>query len=368
MTCVRACTPEDIPRVAELFQLVFRRTSAPPPQSLKSHLLDIYFHHPWQDPQLPSLVYVSAQGIVAGFIGVMPMRLCWHGQNLRAAVAGSLMVEQHAGNPLAGARLFKRFLNGPQDLSFSDTANRLSLAMWQRLGGKSVLLGSMQWFRIFRPAAFALACLSNKRNLGALKLLRPACLLPDWLASIPRRSPFRLDGPPPADWRDADVEDDYLLQHLPALLSHDPLHPACDPAALQWLLKHAAQKQSPGQLHRRAVFTKNGTPLGLYLYYAQPGKTAQVLQIAARPDAAGHVLDSLFADALHRGCAAVSGRPHPAFLNALTYRQCAFAHVGQSMVIHSHRPDLLPSLESEGPFLSRLQGEWWTRLQNDQFK
>ncbi len=367
MSCIRDCTPEDIPRVAELFQRIFRRTRVAPPESLKSYLSDIYFHHPWQDSRLSSLVYVSAGGVVAGFIGVLPLRICWHGQTLRAAVAGSLMVEQHLGNPLAGARLFKQFLGGSQDLSLSDTANRISRVMWERLGGKTVLAGSMQWYRVFRPAAFALACLAGRRNLGSLKLLRPACLLPDRLISMPLRSPFRQEGPPDG-WCDVEVDDNYLLEHLPPLVERDPLHPVRDLAALGWMLKQAARKRSHGELHRRAVYAKDGALLGCYLYYSQPGETAQVLQIAARPDAAGAVLDSLFADAFRRGSAAVSGRPHPTFAAALIYRQCVFAHVGQSMVVHSRRADLLAAMESEGVFLNRLQGEWWTRLQSDKFK
>ena len=55
---IRACVPEDMPRVADLFQTIFRGLSRPAPSSLQQYLLELFFKSPSHDLELPSLVYV----------------------------------------------------------------------------------------------------------------------------------------------------------------------------------------------------------------------------------------------------------------------------------------------------------------------
>ena len=66
MSLIRACSPEDMPAVAGLFQRTFlsRRRSAP--ESLKAYLAELFLHHPWYDSELASRVYVSPEGAVRG--------------------------------------------------------------------------------------------------------------------------------------------------------------------------------------------------------------------------------------------------------------------------------------------------------------
>src|SRR5262249_26737207 len=149
---VRPCTPDDMPAVAGLFQRTFRDARVAAPASLTSYLRELYLAHPWCDPALASKVFV-ADGAGHGFIRILPLRLAFRGATLRAAVAGSLMVENPEENPLAGARLFRAYLSGPQDVSLSDSANAVSIGMWERLGGKIVPTQSMEWVRAFRPFA-----------------------------------------------------------------------------------------------------------------------------------------------------------------------------------------------------------------------
>ena len=157
MSLIRAFSPEDMPAVAELFQKTFlnRRRSAS--ESLKTYLAELFLHHPWYDPELASRVYVSPDGAVRGFIGVLPLHMCFRGRKIRAAIAGSLMVDRPEENPLAGARLLRSFANGPQELSISENANRVSENMWQKLGGRTVTFESLEWLRILRPAGAGIA-------------------------------------------------------------------------------------------------------------------------------------------------------------------------------------------------------------------
>src|SRR5215470_18282184 len=161
---VRACTPDDMAAVAGLFQRTFRHARRAAPAPLTAYLRELYFEHPWRDPALTSKVFV-ADGAVRGFIGILPLRLAFRGSTLRAAVAGSLMVERPQENPLAGARLMRAYMTGPQDLSLSDSANAVSLGLWERLGGKTVAMESMEWVRAFRPARAALALVEDASPL-----------------------------------------------------------------------------------------------------------------------------------------------------------------------------------------------------------
>ena len=51
MSAIRACTPEDMPAVACLFQKTFLGGGAPP-ASLCKYLTEIFLHHPWYDSEI----------------------------------------------------------------------------------------------------------------------------------------------------------------------------------------------------------------------------------------------------------------------------------------------------------------------------
>jgi len=72
---IRACAPEDLPMVARLFQSAFRDPASEAPASLHSCLRELFFEHPWYDPELPSRVYIAPDGKLRGFIGVLPLRI-----------------------------------------------------------------------------------------------------------------------------------------------------------------------------------------------------------------------------------------------------------------------------------------------------
>ena len=59
MSEIRPCLAEDIPAVADLFQKTFRNARRPAPPALQPVLRELFFEHPWQDPELPSRVVGS---------------------------------------------------------------------------------------------------------------------------------------------------------------------------------------------------------------------------------------------------------------------------------------------------------------------
>src|ERR1043166_6084355 len=257
---IRALTPHDIPAVAGLFQRTFRDARVAAPASLTAYLRDLYFAHPWRDPELASKVFV-ADGAVRGFIGILPQRLAFRGRTLRAAVAGSLMVENPQENPLAGARLLRAYLSGPQDVSLSDSANPVSCGMWERLGGKTAPTESMEWVRPFRP--FATALVLGAELAPPLRFARPLASLADGIAGLLKRDLLQL-APTSSGVHDDAASDDELIRLIPECAAGYEVRPAWDAATLRWTLTHAAEKKRRGPIVRRIVRGKDGRPLGCY--------------------------------------------------------------------------------------------------------
>lgn len=359
MSQIRGCTPEDMPRVADLFQTVFRRSSGPAPASLQQHLLELFVTAPCHDPELPSLVYIAPDGAVGGFVGVIALRMSFRGKPIRAALASSIMVENPKDNPLAGARLLRAFLNGPQDLSFSDDANPVSLAMWKKLGGQSVPLESMDWLRVLRPAGFAVSIVGERIPL--VKLAHPICLAIDGIATRVASNRFRLKTQSTARSNDIDLNDDSLINHLREFAAPYSLRPTWDADSLRWILNQAAQNRRHGRLVCRAVYGKAASPLGCYLYYGRPHGVARVLQVMASPDAAGIVLDSLLEHAHQNRCVAVRGRAHSRYIDELFSRDCIFFNRG-SVVVHSRNADVIEAARSGDALVTGLAGEAWARI------
>jgi len=358
---VRACTPDDIPAVAGLFQRTFRNARHARTASLGSYLRELHFEHPWRDPALASKVFVT-DGAVRGFIGILPLRLAFRGRTLRAAVASSLMVENPQANPLAGARLFRAYLSGPQDVSLSDSANAVSRGMWDRLGGKTAPSESMEWVRPFRPCATALA-------LGAdfvppLRFARPLAGLGDSIAGIFNHDLVHVQSTDAA--HDVDASDEDLIRLIPELAAAYEVRPAWDSTTLRWMLAHAADKNRHGPMIRRIVRGRDGGVLGCYVYYGRRGGVAWVLQLLARPEAIGPVLDNLLANALARGCVGVRGRSQARLLDALQRRQCMFFH-RSATVVHSHDAELVAAIRGGEALVTGLAGDAWTRLIGDTF-
>jgi hypothetical protein len=365
MSEIRPCTREDIPAVAGIFHRTFRNNHNPPPRSLELCLNEILFDHPWFDPELPSRVFVTPEGKVGGFMGTVALHMSYRGKAVRAAVPTSLAVENPARYPLAGARLVRAFLSGPQDLSISEPANALSQGLMTRLGAEQVPSESMEWLRIFEPGGFALSLLGDH---PAARIAAPLFRLGDRLV---RRTiagdMIRLPSGPPSFAHDADVSDEALLAYLPELTTGYELRPDWDPAAFKFVLGHAARNEARGTLYRRVVFGKDMKPIGCYVYHGRPGRVAFVLQVLSRPGAVDAVLDSLFAHSLGNGSVAVKGRTEQRLLDPLLRRGALFFRRHSSLV-HSRHRELVEAVRAGTAVTGGLAGESWMRLCGDRFK
>ncbi len=354
---VRSLAEGDLPAVAALFGTTFRPRRRAGGTSLEGYLKRVFLEHPWRDPRVDPLVFVERDGAVRGFIGVHPLQLTFRGETLLAAVAGSFMVERPEERPLAGARLMRSFLSGPQDVSLSESANAVSQRMWERLGGKTVVPYSMEFLRVFRPAGLALTIAAERA--GALALARPLAMGVDAIAcrvSSKLRPDTSVTGVRAVDASDAEIAD-----VLPRLAASYAARPAWDRATLLWLLSHAAEKDRFGRLVRRVLLGRNDVPVAAYLYYVRANGVAMALQMAARADAVQATVGSLLSDTFQAGAVAVRGRVQPEFADALLRQRAVFVHVASTLA-HSRRADLMAAIRSGDGLITGLAGEAWSQL------
>lgn len=353
---IRPFTVDDIPAVAHLFRGVFLKNAKRGAHSLEDTLKREFFEHPWRDPNLPSLVFADAKGGVTGFIGVRPLRLRFNGEPVMAAVGGSLMVDDPTHNALTGARLLRSFLNGPQDLSVSESANAVSQPMWDKLGGRTEPAYSMDWLRVFKPAGLTIAVAADR--FAPARLLRPFAAAFDWCAARVRRNPLRVDT---GFDKGVDVDTDEIVEAILRLSPSDGLRPDWDRESLRWFIEQAAEKERFGPLVRRVVHDRHGATVGAYVYCVRARGVALVLQIFAGPRAAEDVVDDLIADAGRRGAVAVRGRVQPELADILLRRRAVFLHVS-SMVVRSKRSELLKAIQAGQATITGLASESWSGL------
>ena len=355
---LRPFAAADLPEVARLFRHVFQRAGGSPPAALVAHLKDVYLDHPWYDPETPSLVFADADGRIEGFIGVLPLRLRFRGAPLRASVAGALMVRDPARQPMAGARLMRAYMSGPQALSLGDTANWTSKTLWERIGGRTLPLASLEWLSIIRTAGFGVSVLRNKLPGPLAALLAPA----SGLAGLVGR---RRTGAPLA-WSGETVDDETWLSAFAEVTSGFAVTLDPDPVAGRWFLAEAARKKRHGPLYRRVVRDKGGRVIGCYLVYAKRGAVAQTLQLVAQPRQGEAVFASLLGFAAAEGCVGARGQSHPGIMDALFKAGCILRHRGAT-VADTDDAALMQALEAGSAPFGGFFGETWLRLVSDDF-
>ncbi|MER2606844.1 MAG: hypothetical protein ABTQ29_13505 [Siculibacillus sp.] len=365
MSEIRALLPEDLEGVARLFVRTFRKNTATVSPALVDYLRLHYLDAPGADPDIRPLVHLRDDGTVSGFIGVTPLPMTFAGRPLRAAVCGALMVEGHETDPLAGARLLKAFLSGPQDLSLSETANDTSVAMWTRLRGIALPAYSMDWVRVVRPSGFLLGLLASR--LRWLRLARPLAAVLDRLYRR-RLSHDRLHwSATPAHPSErlrttvAAIDRAAFAEHFRALTAHVALRPDFGDAQLDHVLTEAEAQTHRGAARFVAVAAPGGRVIGAALYHLTPGAAAHVLQIVAAPNQAGLVVDALIDHLSEAGAIAATGRTQPFLLDAMLARRIAF-YPFVTTVVHSRHDDVVAAFRAGDAMFNGLAGEQWSRL------
>ncbi|HEV7309722.1 hypothetical protein [Ensifer sp.] len=369
MSEIRSLENTDIAAVAAMFQRVFRDETVASP-ALAAYMRQLYLDAPGSDPQIRPLVHVNDQGRITGFVGVNALQMTLDGQPLRAAICGSLMVEDRESDPLAGARILKAFLAGPQDLSFSETASEVSTQMWTRLRGVVLPQYSLDWVRVIRPMGFSLSVAANR--------IKPARLAAPFARALDSFYRKRMDqgeqrwsalpeaGSAPAGFTVKETDRAGFAAVVDQFTAQFALRPRWGEGQLDHILSDAEQKPDQGALVYALVAARTGALVGAFAYYAKAGEIGRVLQILALPGQAGPVIDCLVDAASKRGLAGLRGRTQPALMEAMLGRRIAFVHVA-STVVHARDPAVVQACRDGKGFFNGLAGEHWSRLIGGRF-
>ena len=368
MSTIRALETTDLPSVAGLFQRVFGKVGGADNPRLVAYLGHHYLEAPGCDPELRPLVHLRDDGTVSGFVGVTAVPMMLGERPIRAAVCGALMVDGHEADPMAGARLLRAFVAGPQDLSLSETANETSVALWTRLGGVTLPQYSMDWVRVFRPASFLIDRIASR--LGLARAVRPLAGLVDRArgggGTAPRWSRLPALPDPVAGLEVIDLDGAGFAEAFAALTAPVRLKPAYGADQLGHVVGEALAQVRHGPGRAAAIRTRGGKTIGAFLYHLKPGSIAHVLQIVAAPKQTGAVIDRMFAHLAEIGAVGAMGRSQPGLVEAMLGRRCAFLPFVTS-VAHARDPEILAAFDKGEAVFNGLVGETWSRLVDDDF-
>jgi hypothetical protein len=338
-----------------LYKEVFPATERSGTSDLESYFDRLFFGNPFTDEDGDSLVYLGSGGDIIGFLGVQPRRLWIKGRTVRAAVCTKFMVSRRAGINSAAVSMLRNVFRRPLDLVMSDLANEPARRLWEGLGGRSVLLGSLYWSRALRPARHLVSRITRRRPLKALALA--AGPLADIADKVAARLALRTSARPVAGHTSEDLDPETLVNCLPTVCRERPLRPDYDARSLEWLFEVMSDANPTKPLRKQLVRNAQHEVVGWFLYFLERGGESSVVQMAANKRSAEAVLQMLLADAWNQGSVVLSGRFEPGFVEPLSSNRCALSH-GPWMLVHSTQPDVLDAIFSGEAFLSRLEGEW----------
>jgi hypothetical protein len=321
MAYVRRFCEDDVPEVAELHRRVLR-TDAPVSsgweQAYRNYFADVFLNDAALSSGLASLVY-QREDRIAGFLGIMPRSMRFHGRPLLAAVCSQFVVDP-AERGQAGLQILKRCFDGDQDLSITDEAGDGIRRIWQWSGGATALPYSIHWIRPLRPVQAALT-VGNGRRTSRAPFARVLSPLARALDAIVTRSAGRFRPAPPRGSREA-LDDAAHLECLTDFTRRCSIAPDYDVRSVNWVLARARRRIDHGPV--RALLVRDDAQAigGWFIYHARRGGAGEVLQVAAGPRHRRQVLDHLLHDAWEQGVTLLSGRLEPTLAQELSENRC----------------------------------------------
>lgn len=329
-----------------------------PPPRLAPYFERTFLDHPWVDADVPALVYEFDDGRIVGFIGSHVRRLRFDGRPVRMACAGQLVSDPAARRRGVGALLLRHLFAGPQDLTITDGATPEVRVMWEKLGGHTAFLRSLDWTRFFRPWRAVGDRLLERSGRGTWKpAARPLWSLSDALTDRLTGAPLRVDEPPT---RAEPLSPSMLVQHLPSVANgHLRVRPDYDEGFAAWLFEEMAKVRTRGDLVRCLVREPRGRVLGWYVAYLKPGGVSQVMQVAAADRDMAAVLHHLFHHAQQSGTAALQGRLEPLLFEPLAQWRCLVRYSERALLHSRDHMDIVSAMALGQGMVTRMEGEWW---------
>jgi hypothetical protein len=352
VSAIRPVERDDLPQVVDVYERAMRSGHPPAPPGLQAYFARTLLDQPWADPEIPSLVYEADDGRILGFIGSHVRRLDFDGRAMRMGCAGQLVSDPEQRRLAIGAKLLRKYLSGPQELTITDGGTEVVHEIWVRLGGHALHPHSVVWTRLLRPARAAGARRLERRDMGRLqRIAQPVFSLVDM--PMGRLTRPREDPAVEAEELTARA----LIEHQSEVLGAARVRLDYDEGFLDWLFEEMAAVRTRGRLVRR-LLRQDGRLLGWYIVYLKRDGLSEVISIAATKGAHGVVFDSLFAEAWKSGAAGLEGRLEPELYEPLSDRRCLLRY-GTRALFHTRDPELAAAISLGQSALTRLDGEWW---------
>lgn len=360
MTTIRPLASCDVAAVGDLFVRVFQQGTGTASPSLREYFADLYLHNPWVDSGARSMVATDGDRIV-GFLGVVPMPQRVAGRDITVGIGGSFMVSPDAADPFAATRLLRALLTSPVDVALTDTANATAIRFWERLGGHFAPVQSLRWLIPVRPAALGVHALGEMGPRRFVALAAPLARLADRV--LERR--WSLPDDASVELRPTSART--VFEVMRDIDDHRQVGFAGTADEFEWLVAMLHRKTRFGPLDLLTLHRRGGAPIGAMLYFPNRGAVGQ---LAFMTVADGHHADAL--TALRRyarevgsvGVMGVSDRHLDVILCDIA---SIYVRRNDLVTLHSRNDASLQPLLSGDVAMTRLSGEWWTRLQGDAF-
>ncbi len=351
---VRIFNIQDISQVIDLNVRLFPGSSGLSREKQEFLFAEICFRNPWYHPGISSLVYEENDGRVTGFLCVVPRHFSFNNQTITVAVGQHLMVDRTA---LASVQLFKKFLEGPQDLSITDMAIELAKPIWGRFGGTTIYTHSIYWRRILRPLSFASSFLKKEKSTShSFTNTNPLWTMLD---SIVNQIPSKMLHFKLPNVISEELTTNEFLLNLHNISKEKKLFPVYTADSLNWLFARLTEEKRFGEFQKTLVRDSDNQILGWYLYNLKPMGRSEVLQIIARKDSINTILDHLFYNAWEKGSIELCGRLDPQFTKEFGQKYALFMPGRNWMLAHSKNPELIDALHSNEAHHTRLEGDLW---------
>jgi hypothetical protein len=356
------CRPveaRDLPGIVALH----RRAFAPllPEAVLRAQLADLLLEHPCRDARLPSWIY-EEEGEVVACLGVLPRPMRFEGAPILAAHSHDFMVAPERRAAPVALELLRRFLAGPQALSFT-FGNETMRRLWRAVGVEPAIPFSLRFAAVLRPGRYALA-LALRRVLGARfpRHRRLETAAGGLGTLVDRAVASWRHQPAPTRRRSLDLsvlDAETLALAIARVGRRRKLVPSYDAATLTWLLERLERFAAPGELVKFA-FSRGGAVVGWCLYRLRRDRVAEVIQLGAERGSEGDVVAALLDQARSRGAVAIEGQLDPTLLAACLDRAIPVfhAHGTPSLLLHGAAGPVRALRCGEG-MLTRLEAEWW---------
>jgi len=348
MADIRALEVSDLPAVRALMRAHLGGWDGD-----EAFLAATALEYPWADPEIPSLV-ATEDGRVVGWIAAAVRRLRFDDREIRGVCCSHLVVDPASRSTAAGALLLSRLLAGPQELTWSDSANDPVLRMWRIYGGQIDHSRACDWMLVLRPLRWlAGIAAAMPRRRAATRELIPVAAFPFQALGARRRA----DRDDASEVAGEDAGPAEVVESWPQLAVKRRIRPEYDRAFLGHLFSLIAGRDGP--LTVRLV-RRGTTPIGLYVCVPGRNGGVRVLHLSGREPDLPAVMGELVEHVRGQGAQFIVGRLEP-HLDVPVRERLAAIGLARRPIVHSRDPELLAAVQADAALLTRLDSEWfWT--------